>query len=186
MPGVCVWHESGDGEDCKQRYRAKLNMEMLHQLEDLFLQSVPTIIIVLLFYVVLKYTFFQPLVKAMDERSARTEGARREAEESQAAAREKVHAYEEALKKARIAVYAEQDLARRVILDERANKVREARARAMELVQTQKSEIAKEVVTAMEQLEVTTPDLAAEMVRTLLGAQPGGSSPGQKPAGGAR
>ena len=85
MPGVCVRHESGDGDDCNQRHRAKLNMEMLHQLEDLFLQSVPTIIIVLLFYVVLKYTFFQPLMKAMDERSARTEGARREAEASQAA-----------------------------------------------------------------------------------------------------
>ena len=186
MPGVCVWHESGDGDDCKREFDPRLIMQMLLQLEDLFLQSVPTIIIVLLFYVVLKYTFFQPLMKAMDERSARTEGARREAEASQVAAREKVHSYEEALKKARIAVYAEQDVARRVILDERANKVRDARARAMELVTSEKAEIAKEVVTAKAQLEVTTPDLAAEMVRTLLGAQPGGSNPAQKPAGGAR
>jgi F-type H+-transporting ATPase subunit b len=161
-------------------------MQMLLQVENYFIESIPTIIIVLLFYVVLKYTFFQPLMKAMDERSARTEGARREAEASQAAAREKVHSYEEALKKARIAVYAEQDVARRVILDERANKVRDARARAMELVQTQKTEIAKEVVAAMEQLEVTTPDLAAEMVQTLIGTRPGGSNSGQKPAGGAR
>jgi F0F1-type ATP synthase membrane subunit b/b' len=161
-------------------------MQMLLQLEDLFLQSVPTIIIVLVLYVILKYTFFLPLMKAMDERSARTEGARREAEASQMAAREKVHSYEEALKKARIAVYAEQDVARRAILDERANKVRDARARAMELVQTQKTEITKEVVAALEQLEVTTPDLAAEMVRTVLGMQPGGSNPAQKPAEGAR
>lgn len=186
MPGVCVWHESGDGDDCKRGLDSRSIMQMLLQLEDLFLQSVPTIIIVLLFYVVLKYTFFQPLMKAMDERSARTEGARREAEASQAAAREKVHSYEEALKKARIAVYAEQDVARRVILDERANKVREARTRAMELVQSEKAEIAKDVAVAVVQLEATTPDLAAEMVRTLLGAQPGGSNPGQKTAGGAR
>jgi F0F1-type ATP synthase membrane subunit b/b' len=186
MPGVCVWHESGVGDDCNQEHHAKLNMEMLHQLEDLFLESIPTIIMVLLFYAVLKYTFFQPLMKAMDERSARTEGARREAEASQAAAREKVHSYEEALKKARIAVYAEQDVARRGILDERANKVRDARARAMELVQSEKTEIAKDVAIAVAQLEATTPDLAAEMVRTLLGAQPGGSNPAQKPAGGAR
>jgi F-type H+-transporting ATPase subunit b len=160
-------------------------MQMLLQLEDLFLQSVPTIIIVLLFYVVLKYTFFQPLMKAMDERSARTEGARREAEASQAAAREKTQSYEDALKKARVAVYAEQDVARRAILDERANKVRDARARAMELVQSEKAAIAQEVVTAKAQLEVTTPDLAAEMVRTLIGVQPG-STPGPKAAGGAR
>ena len=183
---MCVWHAGGDGDDCEREFDPKLTMQMLLQLEDLFLQSVPTIIIVLVLYVVLKYTFFQPLMKAMDERSARTEGARREAEASQMAAREKVHSYEEALKKARIAVYAEQDVARRAILDERANKVRDARARAMELVQTQKTEITKEVVAALEQLEVTTPDLAAEMVRTLLGMQPGGSNPGQTTAGGAR
>ena len=183
---MCVWHAGGDGDDCEREFDPKLTMQMLLQLEDLFLQSVPTIIIVLVLYVVLKYTFFQPLMKAMDERSARTEGARREAEASQMAAREKVHSYEEALKKARIAVYAEQDVARRAILDERANKVRDARARAMELVQTQKTEITKEVVAALEQLEVTTPDLAAEKVRTLLGMQPGGSNPGQTTAGGAR
>ena len=51
-------------------------MEMLHQLEDLFLEAVPTVVMVLLFYVVLKYLFFQPLLKAMDERSARTDGGR--------------------------------------------------------------------------------------------------------------
>jgi F-type H+-transporting ATPase subunit b len=186
MPGVCVWHESGDGDDCNQEHRAKLLMVMVHQLENLFLESVPTIIMVLLFYAVLKYTFFQPLLKAMDERSARTEGARREAEASQAAAREKVHSYEEALKKARLAVYAEQDVARRAILDERANQVRETRTRAMEHVQGEKDAIAKEKSAARTQLELTTPDLAAEMVRTLIGTQPDGSNPAQKPAGGAR
>ena len=145
MPGVCVWHESGDGDDCKRELGPRLIMQMLLQLEDLFLQSVPTIIIVLLFYVVLKYTFFQPLMKAMDERSARTEGARREAEASQVAAREKVHSYEEALKKARIAVYAEQDVARRVILDERANKVREARTRAMTLFRVKRKRLPRKL-----------------------------------------
>jgi len=161
-------------------------MEMLHQLEDLFLEAVPTVVMVLLFYVVLKYLFFQPLLKAMDERSARTEGARREAEASQSAAREKVHAYEEALKKARAAVYAEQDVVRRAILDERANQVRDARMRAMEHVKNEKEAIAKEKSAARTQLEMTTPDLAAEMVRTLIGTQPGGSNPAEKPAGGAR
>ena len=160
--------------------------EIVHQLGELFLQAVPTILILLIFYGILRVLFFQPLLKAMDERSARTEGARREAEASQAAAREKVHSYEEALKKARLAVYAEQDVARRAILDERANRVREARTRAMEHVQNEKDAIAKEVASARTQLEMTTPDLAAEMVRTLIGTRPGGSNPAQKPAGGAR
>src|SRR5580698_2737360 len=101
-------------------------MEILKQLADLFLQAIPSIIIIAMFYVLLNYTFFQPILRVMAERSARTEGARKAAEAGQAAAREKVQAYEEALRKARGAVYAEQDVARRVILDERADKVRNA------------------------------------------------------------
>src|SRR5579863_5623288 len=97
-------------------------MEIVHTLGELFLEAVPTVIIVFLFYLLLRSTFFVPLMRVMEERSARTEGARREAEASQAAAREKVRAYEEALRKARAAVYAEQDVARRAILEERAKK----------------------------------------------------------------
>jgi len=160
-------------------------MEILRQLEDLFLQAIPSIIIIGLFFVLLNYAFFKPILRVMAERSARTEGARRAAEAGQAAAREKVQAYEEAFRTARGAVYAEQDVARRAILDERANKVREARTRAMELVTNEKAAIAKEVTAARTQLEETAPDLAAEMVRTLIGTGPG-SNPGQKPASGAR
>ncbi len=148
-------------------------MEMLRQLEDLFLQSIPTVIMVLLFYAVLNYTFFKPLMRVMEERSARTEGARREAEASQAAAREKVQAYEEALRKARAAVHAEQDAARRALLDERAAQAKTARAHAMEQVQGEKDAIAKEVAAARGQLESTVPALAAEMVRTLIEVRPG-------------
>lgn len=148
-------------------------MEILQQLGELFLAAVPTVIIVFIFYLVLRFTFFGPLGRVMAERAARTEGARREAETSQAAAREKVRGYEEALKKARAAVYAEQDAARRVILDERATAAREARARAMERVTAQKAQIAMEVATATVQLEVSTPQLAAEIVKTLLNPRSG-------------
>lgn len=148
-------------------------MEMLHILEDLFIEAIPTVIIALLFYLVLRSTFFIPLTRAMDERSARTEGARREAEASQVAAREKVRAYEDALRKARAAVYAEQDAARRVILEERARAAGDARSRAMDRVQKEKDQIAGEVAAARGQLESTTPQLAAEIVRTLLAPGPG-------------
>src|SRR5690242_19199108 len=106
-------------------------MELLQQLREMFIEAAPTVVIVFLFYLLLRYTSFGPLERVMAERVRRTEGARREAEASQAAAREKVRAYEDALKKARAAVYAEQDEARRHILEERSAKAREARARAM-------------------------------------------------------
>src|SRR3546814_10059158 len=60
---------------------------------------------------------------------------RKEAEAAKVAAEEKKKAYQEALRKARAEVYAEQDLARRAVLDERAKLVREARARANDRVQ---------------------------------------------------
>src|SRR5580704_2696580 len=148
-------------------------MEMVRQLEDLFLQAIPTVVMVLLFYAVLNYLFFKPLMRVMEERSARTEGARREAEASQATAREKVQAYEEALRKARAAVHTEQDAARRALLDERTAQAKNARAHAMEQVQAEKDAIAKEVAAARGQLESTVPALAAEMVRTLIEVRPG-------------
>jgi F-type H+-transporting ATPase subunit b len=143
-------------------------MEILQQLGQLFLEAVPTVIILLLFYLVLRYTFFGPLMRVMAERAARTEGARREAEASQAAAKEKIRVYEEALRKARSAVYAEQDTMRRSIMDARAASGREARNRAMERVKSEKETIASEVAAARTQLETTSPQLAAEMVARLL------------------
>jgi F-type H+-transporting ATPase subunit b len=143
-------------------------MEILQQLGQLFLEAVPTVIILLLFYLVLRYTFFGPLMRVMAERAARTEGARREAEASQAVAKEKIRAYEEALRKARSAVYAEQDTMRRSIMDARAAAAREARNRAMERVKSEKDGIANEVTASRTQLETTSPQLAAEMVARLL------------------
>ncbi len=147
-------------------------MEIVQQIGQLFLEAVPTIIIVLLFYLVMKYTFFGPLMRVMAERDARTEGARRAAEASQAAAKEKIRAYEEALRKARAAVYAEQDTVRRAIMDARAAAAREARNRAMERVKSEKDALAKEVAAARTQLESTSPQLAAEIAERLLNPPP--------------
>ena len=62
-------------------------MEILRQLGDLFLQAVPTVIIVFLFYLFMRRAFFTPIQKAMAERSAKIEGARAEAGAVEAAAR---------------------------------------------------------------------------------------------------
>jgi F-type H+-transporting ATPase subunit b len=161
-------------------------MEIVQQLGQLFLEAVPTVIIILLFYLVLRYTFFGPLTRVMEERAARTEGARREAEASQAAAKDKIRAYEEALRKARSAVYAEQDTVRRAIMDARAAQAREARSRAMNRVKSEKDGIAKEVSAARTQLESTSPQLAAEIVGRLLNPPPGRPRTGPNAPSGAR
>jgi F-type H+-transporting ATPase subunit b len=147
-------------------------VELLKQLGEFFLQSVPTLILVFLFYWFLKAHLFQPLAKVMAERGAQIEGARRESEASQVAAQEKVRAYQEAQKKARAEVYAEQEAARRVVLEERAILMRQTRDRANQRIRAAKDVIAKDFATARAQLEKESQALGVEIVRTILERRP--------------
>src|SRR5882757_2963045 len=103
---------------------------IVHQLGELFLQAVPTVLIILLFYFILRALFFKPLLAVMAERDSRTAGAEKAAEAARAAAAEKVKQYQEALKLARGQVYAEQEASRKKLLEERAAQLKEARAKA--------------------------------------------------------
>ena len=145
-------------------------MDVLYQLADLLIQAIPTIIIVFLFYLFMRWAFFKPLVRVMDERVKRTEGARCDAEQARAAADEKVQAYEDAMKKARAAVYEQQDAERKVLLDRRSEQVREARRKANERVAAAKQQIAQESAAARAQLEAQTPELADEIAQNVFSA----------------
>ena len=98
-------------------------MDIFQQLGELFLEAVPTVIIVFLFYLFMRWAFFGPIQKAMAERSARIEGARAEAARVEAEARQELDAYNEALKKARAEIYAEQEAARQAVLEDRKSVV---------------------------------------------------------------
>src|SRR5258706_14856600 len=102
-------------------------MAIVHQLGELFLGAVPTVLLILIFYFILKSLFFKPLLAVMAEREARTAGAQKAAEAAQAAAAEKLKEYQHALKQARAKLYAEQEAARKKHLDERAPRLKAAR-----------------------------------------------------------
>src|SRR5258708_37721788 len=93
---------------------------IVHQLGELFLQAVPTVLIILLFYIILRGVFFKPLLAVMAERDARTAGAQKAAEAAQAAAAEKIKQYQDALRQARGQVYAGEEGAPKRLLHERA------------------------------------------------------------------
>lgn len=150
--------------------------EIVHQLGELFLQAVPTALIVLVFYIVLRFLFFKPLLAIMAEREARTAGAQKAAESAQVAAAEKVKQYQEALKKARAQVYAEQEAARKKLLDERAAQLKDVRTKTATQVSAAKDSIAREVATARRELEASAGQLAAEIARRVLQA-PSPNSP---------
>jgi len=143
-------------------------MEILHSLGQLFLQAVPTIIIVLLFYFFLRWAFFTPIQQAMAEREARMEGARAEAAAVEAAAKQELDSYHDALRKARVEIYAEQEAARQAALENRSKLLKTMRMRAQEDVAAAKKRIAAEFEAARAQVEREAPGLAGEIVRTIL------------------
>ena len=154
--------------------------EIVHQLGELFLQAVPTVLIILLFYFILRALFFKPLLAAMAERDARTVGARKAAELAQAAAAEKAKQYQDALKQARTHVYAEQEAARKKLLEERTAVIKEARAAATAQVAAGKERIAGEVAAARRDIETTVAQLSAEIARRILQAPPRPGSPARE------
>jgi F-type H+-transporting ATPase subunit b len=151
--------------------------DIVGQLGELFLQAVPTVLIIFLFYFILRAIFFKPLLKVMAEREARTVGAQKAAESAQAAAAEKVKQYEDALKHARAKVYGEQEAARKKLLDERTEVVKAARARATAEIASAKARIEGELAAAQKDLDATVGQLAAEIVSRILQGPPRPSSP---------
>lgn len=152
-------------------------MQILQQLGWLFFKSIPSIILFLLFFWFLRANFFKPLERTLAERNSRISKARAEAHEVQAAARDKTHLYEEALRKARASVFAEQETIRQAVLDERAKLLQSVRGAAQEAVRVEKERIGREFASAQAQLESETPALAERIAERILGnpAPAGGS-----------
>jgi F-type H+-transporting ATPase subunit b len=152
--------------------------EIVRQLGELFLQAVPTVLIILLFYFILRAIFFKPLLAVMAERDARTVGAQKAAEVAQAAAVEKAKQYQDALKQARAQVYVEQEAERKKLLDERAELIKTARTAATAQVAAAKDRVAGEVAAARREIDATVGQLSSEIARRILQSppRPGGSA----------
>jgi len=145
---------------------------IVHQLGELFLQAVPTVLIVLVFYGVMRTLFFVPLMKVMDEREARTAGARKAAESAQIASANKAKQYQDALKQARAKVYAEQEDARKKLLNDRAEALKEARGKSAGHVASAKERVAREFDAAKQDIESSVSQLAAEIAQRVIQIPP--------------
>ena len=137
-------------------------------MRELFFQVVPIFLILLVFYAVLRVLFFNPLLKVIAEREARTIGAQKAAEAAQKAAAEKVKQYQDALKQARTEIYVEQEAARKKVLEERAAQLKEARAKTATMISAAKERIVSEVVAARREIEASITPFAALVARRVL------------------
>jgi len=143
-------------------------VEILNQLGDLFLAAIPTVVILFLFYLFMRWSFFLPMERVLSERHKRAEGARQEAEASRVAAHEKLRVYNEALRKARGEIFASQESARRQVLDARQTAVNAARTAAQAELRSAKMALAAEVDATRSLLQQSSDTLAEEIAESLL------------------
>jgi F-type H+-transporting ATPase subunit b len=140
----------------------------LHALGGILLRALPTFFLVVLLHFYLKYVFFRPLERVLRDRYEATGGARKLAEASLAKAGEKAAHYEAALREVRAEVYQEQERLRRQMLQEQAEAIHAARARAGVMVAEAKAQIEAEAAEARRSLEAQAEVLATEIAERLL------------------
>jgi F-type H+-transporting ATPase subunit b len=135
---------------------------------ELLLSAVPTIIIFLGLFGAYIYLVHRPLLKVLQERHARTEGAVAKAQADIAAADAKTSEYEQRLREARAVLFKQQENRRKQHLEARAAVIAEARRAASQRVKAAKVEIEKETVTAKASLGAQSEALAQQVIDAVL------------------
>jgi F-type H+-transporting ATPase subunit b len=139
------------------------------QLGHLFLQAIPTVIIVFLLFIILDRIFFRPLTAVMKQREDSTVGALARAREQGATAGAKAREYEEAFQAARQEVYRQREVHRRASLDQRDSALGKAREQAEALIRDAQAALAGEVARTKAQLDAACQPLAEEITESLVG-----------------
>jgi F-type H+-transporting ATPase subunit b len=140
----------------------------LQALGGILLKAIPTLVLLLILLVYLRWMFFRPLEKVLAQRKAATDGARQSAEALLAKADQTAAAIEAELRKAREAIYQEQEEARRRLLTEQSERLDAARHSTRELVQQARQQLDQDVVAAKKQLALQADGLADQIVQSLL------------------
>jgi F-type H+-transporting ATPase subunit b len=154
--------------------------ETLRQLGELLLQSIPTIIIFVMVYLAYRVIVHRPLMRVLEERYEKTQGAIEKARADVAAAEAKTAEYEQRLREARLSVIRAQEERLHVAASARTEILNQAREQAATKVAQAKAALEKDVETAKATLQGDAERLANEVISTVL--RPAGAVP----AGGAR
>jgi F-type H+-transporting ATPase subunit b len=147
--------------------------ETLHQLGELLLGAVPTVILLALLYALYTQIVHKPLRRVLEERRSKTEGAVEKSRADIAAAEARTAEYEQRMREARATVFRAQEARRQAAVQARSNAVSEARTRAQAQVQAAKKDIEADRATAQAGLQADVAALAQEIMRRVL--QPAGA-----------
>jgi F-type H+-transporting ATPase subunit b len=140
----------------------------LHQLGELLLGAVPTVILLALLYALYTQIVHKPLRRVLEERRGKTEGAVEKSRADIAAAEARTAEYEQRMREARATVFRAQEARRQAAVQARASAVAEARTRAQVQVQAAKKDIEADRATAQAGLQAEVAALAQEIMRRVL------------------
>lgn len=141
---------------------------ILHQLGDLFLRSVPTVVLFLLLLTAYRLLVHAPLLKVLAERQGRTSGAVGRAEAAMRAAEARSQEYEAKLRAARLEIFHAREQRVQAMQRERDRLLAEARHEAQEAVGAAKQRLEAESADARSALDSKADGLAAEILRVLV------------------
>jgi F-type H+-transporting ATPase subunit b len=141
---------------------------MLHDVGQVALRAIPTIILFIFLYFYLKSMLFKPLQEVLGRRREATDGARKRAQEALHRAETKVTEYEAALRKARGEIFTEQENQRKQWRDEQAALVAAAREQAMAKIKEGRLQIAADAANAQKGLNQQAESLADQIVAQVL------------------
>jgi F-type H+-transporting ATPase subunit b len=142
---------------------------ILSQLGHLFVQAIPTAVLVFILMFILDRLFFRRLMEVLNEREARTSGALARAREQAALAEMRSREYEAAFQAVRQEVYRQREAERRRALAEREEALQRARLETEAHLAKARADLAAEVEKAKTELNVTCQALAAEIATSLVG-----------------
>jgi F-type H+-transporting ATPase subunit b len=149
--------------------------EILQQLGELFLGSVPTLILFILLVLAYQFLVQGPLSRTLQERRARTAGAQEEAQKAIAAAEAKAADYATRLRQARAEVFKVRESRLKQWAQERDAQLDTARKSASDHVTDAKSALQVEAGVARKTLTAGAAQLAEQVVRAVMPAAAGGT-----------
>jgi len=152
--------------------------DILNQLGRLFLQSIPTVVLVFFLLVILDWLFFRPLTQILRKREDATVGALARAREQSAAAADKAREYEAAFQAARQEVYRQREAERKAALRERETTLQKAREQSEVWRQGAQATLRKDVEAVKQDLQTACRSLGQEITEVVLDTVPSAEEKG--------
>jgi len=150
-------------------------LDLLRQLGELLLGSVPTMIIFLILVLAYRFVLYGPLKRVLAERHNRTTGAVEKAHAAIAAADSKSQEYEARLRAARAEIFSAREKRVQEWNAQRDKALASARLAAHDWVTAARRGLEQESAAARQQIESSADQLAAQILQAVLPARAEGA-----------